>query len=302
MPSYRVFGIVADSELPLEELESIPTEPSYDLRILRASATPARPLEADEPLIDVRHEDVVMSYPGVGVFTVNLGERTIAAAVEPGAESLVSLPLLGPVMAVYLHLRGRLVLHASAVIQDERVVSFVGDKGAGKSTTAAACVRSGARLLTDDLLSCSFPTGGGAWCEPGFAQLKLNNDASTALSPDAAEVRPAPHPLFTKQILRLPQTERDPVRLNGLCELVRGPGLAATRLAAPEALALVLRHSYVARYGSTFLSGIHASTHFRSCAALVASTPVWRLQAPDSLSELEADAPRLMTLLGKAGR
>ena len=46
--------------------------------------------------------------------------------------------LLGPVLGIFLRLRGETCLHASAVTFDDHAVVFVGPPGAGKSTTAAA--------------------------------------------------------------------------------------------------------------------------------------------------------------------
>ena len=61
--------------------------------------------------------------------------------------------LLGPVMGLVLRLRGVPCLHASAVIIENHAVAFVGDEGAGKSTTAAAFARRGHAVLSDDIVA-----------------------------------------------------------------------------------------------------------------------------------------------------
>jgi hypothetical protein len=61
--------------------------------------------------------------------------------------------LLGPVLGLLLRLRGITCLHASAVAFDRRAVAFVGDAGAGKSTTAAAFARRGCAVLSDDVVA-----------------------------------------------------------------------------------------------------------------------------------------------------
>lgn len=58
---------------------------------------------------------------------------------------------LGPILALALRRQGRVCLHASAVEIDGRAVLFVGAAGAGKSTTAGAMVKSGARFISDDI-------------------------------------------------------------------------------------------------------------------------------------------------------
>jgi len=61
--------------------------------------------------------------------------------------------LLGPVLGLLLRLRGVTCLHASAVAFDDRAVAFVGDEGAGKSTTAAAFARRGHPVISDDVVA-----------------------------------------------------------------------------------------------------------------------------------------------------
>jgi hypothetical protein len=61
--------------------------------------------------------------------------------------------LLGPALGLLLRLRGVTCLHASAVAFDDRAVAFVGDEGAGKSTTAAAFARRGHAVLSDDVVA-----------------------------------------------------------------------------------------------------------------------------------------------------
>jgi hypothetical protein len=63
-------------------------------------------------------------------------------------------------------------LHATAVATDAGVAAFLGNSGAGKSTLAAAFVRSGARLITDDMLVLSRDRSGFR-AEPGPPRIKL---------------------------------------------------------------------------------------------------------------------------------
>ena len=61
--------------------------------------------------------------------------------------------LLGPVLGLLLRLRGLTCLHASAVAFGDRAVAFVGEEGAGKSTTAAAFARRGHAVISDDIVA-----------------------------------------------------------------------------------------------------------------------------------------------------
>src|ERR1700688_1393777 len=59
--------------------------------------------------------------------------------------------LVGPVLGFLLRLRGVVCLHASVVAIKGRAAVFVGDEGAGKSTTAACFAQAGFAVLSDDI-------------------------------------------------------------------------------------------------------------------------------------------------------
>jgi hypothetical protein len=59
--------------------------------------------------------------------------------------------LVGPVLGLLLRLRGVVCLHASVVAINGRSAVFVGQEGAGKSTTAACFALRGFAVLSDDI-------------------------------------------------------------------------------------------------------------------------------------------------------
>ena len=84
--------------------------------------------------------------------------------------------LLGPVLGLLLRMRGVMCLHASAVAFEDRAVAFVGDEGAGKSTTAAAFARRGHSVLTDDVVAV-VELGGEFHVLPAYPYLSLWPDS-----------------------------------------------------------------------------------------------------------------------------
>ncbi len=81
------------------------------------------------------------------------GTRIWATWPTPSSLEDAATFLLGPVLGLLLRLRGVTCLHASAVAFDDRAVAFVGDGGAGKSTTAAAFAQQGRPVLSDDVVA-----------------------------------------------------------------------------------------------------------------------------------------------------
>lgn len=80
--------------------------------------------------------------------------------------------LLGPVMGLYLRLRGHVCLHASAIVLDGAGVAFVGAAGSGKSTLAAGFATLGVPTLTEDV--CCLDERDGAFSiRPGYPLIRL---------------------------------------------------------------------------------------------------------------------------------
>lgn len=295
---YFAFGLRIRSELRLPELVAAQFDHA-DLEIVVGSTGRPFPVRADGVRFDFAAPLYYLGWPEVAAFLI---EGTGRITVEPAPEvepKLLPFPLLGPVMALLLHLRHMLVLHASAVEIGDGSATFLGDKGAGKSTTAAAFVQAGHRLVTDDLLAITFDDPRAPLVEPGFPQLKLSAEAGAALPIAGAERLPLVFPDFEKNQFRLDQSGvANRVAPSRIYVLERGGDKATiSRLGQSDALAAVMRFSYVARFGPAAMTDGWAAVHFRQCAALTSSAAVSRLQVPADLTRLaemlalvEADA------------
>jgi hypothetical protein len=96
-------------------------------------------------------------------------------------ELLPDIPavLQGPGIAATLHLRGVPLLHACVIDVDGGAVLLMGAPGAGKSTTAAAMVRSGFPLVSDDLAALSIRDRD-VFVHAGYPRLRLFGDSAGA--------------------------------------------------------------------------------------------------------------------------
>ncbi len=282
---YRAYGLTIGSEIDLPELEPS-NGGAADVWIrLRAIDRP-KPLHRGNTLFEFGADAQYLAWHDVGAFLIT-DRSVIDVEPAPGVEDrLIAFPLLGPVLALLLHLRGLLVLHASAVAVGEDGVVFLGDKGAGKSTTASAMLAAGHDLLTDDLVAISFGEDG-PMIAPGFPQLKLAQDAVNAIAVSQATVRPQAHPAIDKLQHRLgagfAQRQVVPRRLY---VLRRGREAAATPLPMDEALSAVMRFSYVVRFGKAALAGEAAARHLKHCAAVAQRGCVYQLVVPGELGSI----------------
>ena len=236
----------------------------------------------------------------VGAFLVR-GGREIVIDRAPGVEDRVlRLSLLGPVLALVLHQRGFLVMHASVVARDDDAVAFIGKNGWGKSTIAAALYTKGYDLVTDDVAAITIAQEG-ASIVPGFPQVKLWPEAATLLG-ETPERLPLLHPGFDKRAWRTGRGfAAAPRRLRRIYALAAGPEQPAEPVPPREACFELLGHWYGHRFGRGLWQGAAAALRLRQCAAVADRVPMQRLYrsgGPTTLlrlaevvdAELRADA------------
>ncbi|MDP9243029.1 MAG: serine kinase, partial [Actinomycetota bacterium] len=197
MTNYRTYGFCVASSFVLPELVRV--QCAAEVPISRGTAGHVPNAAVSEDGHEVSEDDVRLSFEGVGAFRIR-GGREIVVEPEPGVdEAIVRLSLLGPALAVLLHQRGFLVLHASCVAMDG-AVAFLGDSEWGKSTTAAALYRSGRPLVADDVVAVDLQSGS-PMVRRAFPQLKLWPESVEALGIQARELRTI-HPDLEKRAFR----------------------------------------------------------------------------------------------------
>lgn len=302
---YRAFGLAIESEWPLPELAEVDAaeagEP--DLRIVvtdigRAIPPPDRPsqFDFDDP------EGVVMLWPHVGGFRIRLPDVIEMQPASIAKPEYVAFPLLGPVIAWYLHLRGRMILHASALVWRGRAFGFLGDKLAGKSTTAAAFLRDGGRLVTDDLLVFDMDDPARPTVQPAFAQLKLSEESAEAVPVEGAEALPLIIDGFPKRQHRLDGLADQPDGFDALFVLQRGGEEARVEwLDQSDALTQLARFSYNVRFDTAPPEMLDRRRHFQHCAALARAVKVGVLHIPASLERLPEAVETVGHALGADG-
>jgi len=140
---------------------------------------------ADEPARWIDHAPgagYLLRARHFGLARVAEDGRRVACAPLAGDPWRWQRFLVGRVLPWAAVLRGREILHASAVTIGGRAIAVVGASGVGKSSLAARLVLAGARLMTDDVLALS--AGGSRVCaHPGPGLLALRPAEWQALSP-----------------------------------------------------------------------------------------------------------------------
>lgn len=293
---YQLFGHAFASDLEFPEL---PAALSGEARWTLTS-TPEAPSAAPLPLLGA--EPVVdgvgvtlrgasgryrLAYDDNGTFDIFDGGRTIVWHRPSGSTPDLAgarSDVLGRVLAVALHAEHVLTLHGSGVALGGRGIAFLAPKLHGKSTTAAALVRAGAQLLSDDILAVTL--GAQPIVLPGIPAVHLWRDSAARLhQADAGE------DATRKQRVEwgaLGTRASEPVPLDAVYLLgpVRaGPDTQVSRerlAAVPAALALLGQVKIGGLLGPT-----NAEALLERCATLADATPVYRLAVPRELDRLD---------------
>jgi hypothetical protein len=295
MYKHCAYGIGLHSALPLPELR--PGEFGADV-VIRLAKLDRAPVEVE--LLDhyswTSGADVYLYWKDVATFLIRDGKEIIIDAVPGLEERRLRLFLLGAAMAVLLHQRGFLVLHASAVVVNGDGVVFLGGKGWGKSTMAATLLARGHGYLADDVVALSFGHGIGPLITPAFPQLKLWPDAVTSLGGDP-DLLPLVSSLIEKRDSRVMSGfVQEPVPLKYIYVL----GLATTDqpeitpLQPQDAIRQLIVNSYAARFGNLLLKS-RDGKHLSQCADLINNVSICRLNRPNSLDLLPAIAQLVET-------
>lgn len=128
-----------------------------------------------------------LQYDDSGTFDISADGATIDWAPGPVPDPAnVREDILGPVLAMAMHLTGRLCLHGSSVVLPGGAVSFLAPKHFGKSTLALAMIAGGAKLLTDDSLPVD-PVDPVMAC-PGVASVRFWDDTRNRFHKDGKTI------------------------------------------------------------------------------------------------------------------
>lgn len=224
-----------------------------------------------------------LEWKGIGSFLVRGGAH-ITCEPAPGVSTRrLRLPLLGVVMGIVLHQRGLLTLHASALAIDGEGVAFIGWKGAGKSTTAAALQARGHTLLTDDVLALDCDENGVLQVLPAFPQIKLRPDSAVGLGYDPSALSTLGEHIEKRALRPADRLGPRPIPLRRIYLLEEGPMPSVDRVRGAESFAALVAQTYAPRF-----LGASATTpqHFNQCHRLANQVPVYRLTRPKEFSRM----------------
>ncbi len=247
-------------------------------------------------------------FPGTVRFAIGADGRDIVGCGDCGHTDDVRHALLTQVLPRVLSLRGRMVVHASAVIGSEGAIAVLGTGGAGKSTLAAAFQQAGHEVIADDCLVLQpAPDAVGFLAIPGPPGVRLCRDAAAGfLSPDALAAAPE-DPAGKVRIASestATRPPREPARLARAVLLqpwdsaAGGSEVEVEALTPAEALMAFVEHSFqLELWDRTALSA-----RLRAFAAVADAVPVVRIRFRHDLREIATLRECVLSLPTTASR
>lgn len=246
----------------------------------------------------------LLAYDAAGIeryrWTIRYDRESRLTVRWDADELLADIPsvIQGPGIAAALHLRGTPLLHACAIEISGGAILLIGVPGAGKSTTAAALVRAGFPLVSDDVAALSLDETE-VVVYPGYPRLRLFEDSAMA----AGFARSQMSRTFVSPLLGDKQSvdvsgagfANAPLPVRAIYVLQpRASGRVVpvvTPVGRGDAWPLLARNVYAMR----FLDDVRRFRAVRDCVSIAARIPVRSVQAGDDLSALS----RLVEVLSR---
>jgi energy-coupling factor transporter ATP-binding protein EcfA2 len=190
MSRHTLHGLVVDSDIELHAPFALDHAPT-DVTVRRVTNIALPHSDTTTCLYDQAFEGqawhrvtqcdgrTFVNYSGVATFRIGEHFDTIEYAwMSKEPEHLGPILLEGYVVALLLTLRGKCVLHASAVeIAEGRALALVGPSGSGKTTLATLLAAGGQKHLADDIVSVDLSPTNVARIHSGSRAIRLREKA-----------------------------------------------------------------------------------------------------------------------------
>jgi hypothetical protein len=290
MYSYIAYGLIIHSTFFLPELVTT-GKSEADVIIKRGKLEWHPPkISSTGSCFDLAAGEAYLYWDSVGTFLVRGGSEIIVDPFSEAVETLIRLPLLGMVLSTLLFQRGLLVLHGSAVSLNGNTISFLGNKGWGKSTMAASLCWRGHSLVSDDAVALKMDDATSKpEMLPAFPRLKLWPDAAASLGHNLDALPRISSQLEKRDIKVDGRFSQEPPPLKSIYVLRTSSSAKIELLQPQDAIVELIRNLHAARFGNQ-LHQSRDNSHFFQCAMLAKKIPIYSLSRPRSLGLLPAIA------------
>lgn len=291
MPFYSAYGLTIFSEIELPELVRSEKTDAIDFSIARGEVILPKLKKTPIHRRGIRalsgkdaEGNLILHWDEVADFKAIDGKKLIVSA-QTDDKNLLSLFVVSEALAMILFQKGYFLLHASAVKIGDEAWCFMGNPGAGKSTTAAAFIKAGATLLSDDLTAIKFDENGKAFIIPGYPQLKIWNNTVNGLSYDRDNLEPVSEGVNKFSYKPEGVFSLEPVALSNIFFLHKANNRPALQALKSSEVPIETLKNFPLPIA--FLKDTLLANHFTQSFMCARSSDLWRKRRPEGFSTLE---------------
>lgn len=276
MYCYSAYQLCLHSEIPLSGLPSAKGEPDVVIRLKDNN-------EQSKSDAIKSTQDIFGRLAGIGKCRISDGKLITITPFEGVTHEMISPNILGGCMSVILRQRGFLVLHASSVAIQGKVVAFLGHSGWGKSTLAAALHTHGHSVITDDVLAISLEDVSNPKVVPSFPQCKLSPQAAEALGKNPSSLEPLYAHSSKRAYSFQTGFQQEQLPLHSIYLLSKGDSHSIDPLSFKDAFVYLVSHT---RAMDVLRDNQSLQVHFQQCTQLLKQVSYYRFTRKPGLEEL----------------
>ena len=275
--SYSVFGLQVESELELPGLKNGNNSPC-DLVITEGNV-PDNISNGVEYQGNFQYDDknFLFKSKNSGKFLIKNSNEIIFEKYANSTYEDVQALLLSVVLGIVLHKKEKFPLHASAVEYEDKTLLFSGPCGSGKSTVAAAFIKQGAKLISDDITVIE-PLEDKFLAVPFFSHMKLWPDSLHELGFNPIDFENFRPGIEKKElILENIRKEKTEIHTVFFLQISNMNKHKIEELSIHDKISLLEKNTFRIRHLRQIGNN---QKHFETCCALIKSVPMKTLTRP----------------------
>ena len=289
---YTAYGLRIGSEITLPLLKEIQTN-TVDLTIKLGripEILPLAPTKIHRAGLDAQFaqfgDRLWLDWSPIISFVAIKGNELIVDTALTD-EKILSLFILSEALGLILFQKGYFLLHGSAIQLNNKGIVFVGEPGAGKSTTVAAFAQKGVSIISDDMVCIRMNEIGKPSLIPAFPQIKIWEESvkGLQLSKDDLDVLRAGSTKFSWHESVAFEEEAVPLEQVFILGPPKGEEAEISRLAESERPIALLSYFPLP---DLLLRGEQLKDHFEKSVAIARTTPIFRMSRPADFTKLHA--------------
>lgn len=282
MYRYIAYGFIVESDLKFAELET--ANGIVDVIIQQKNIeTPDAWLENRGVRTLVSSTSIIVGISDIVNFEIVDGKYIYYQPKLKFHEGKARLYMLGIAFSAIIHQRGLLPLHASALEKNGKAILICGESGAGKSTTAAALLKHGFTLLSDDI-SLVRINDQKMEVVAGFPHMKLWPESVELLDMDMGDMSEFAPDIVKKGLRLQHSSQHESVEIIALCYLSVKEGVVQTSVVqGVDKVKLLIDNTFRLRFVND--TGQHQA-YFNTTSKLASSVNMLSISRPANANSL----------------